>query len=131
MEWNLVWDVYRDHIYEIRKSSQKNCWCDTETKWDIETKWTNSLHVCEQILKNLDSMRERWTSKRQNYQKDEGIGRIKNDREDRASIRKALGKCVNPLNLYYTGLMNNYTRFLTEIKVNVYDLVKIGKLPTV
>ena len=76
-------------------------------------------------------MRERWTSKRQNYQKDEGIGRIKNDREDRASIRKALGKCVNPLNLYYTGLMNNYTRFLTEIKVNVYDLVKIGKLPTV
>lgn len=69
--------------------------------------------------------------KTKHYHKDEGIGRIKNDREDRASIRKALGKCVNPLNLYYTGLMNNYTRFLTEIKVNVYDLVKIGKLPTV
>lgn len=69
--------------------------------------------------------------KTKHYHKDEGIGRIKNDWEDRASIRKALGKCVNPLNLYYTELMNNYTRFLTEIKVNVYDLVKIGKLPTV
>ena len=55
------------------------------------------------------------------------MGTIKNDGEDRTSKRETLEKYVNPLNPNHTGLVNNYTRFLTEIKINVYDSVDIGK----
>ena len=60
-------------------------------------KLADSLHICIQILKDLDQMRDRETSYSLDYHKEEMKCCLKNDEKYRAGIQNTLEKCINPL----------------------------------
>ena len=63
----------------------------------VPKKWADSLHICTQILKDLDQMRDRETSCRLDYHKEEIKGCLNSDEKYRAGIQNTLEKCINPL----------------------------------
>ena len=60
-------------------------------------KWNNSLHICIQVLKDLDEMRDRGFAKEKSVHKEEMPSRINADEIDREKLRRVLKSCVNPL----------------------------------
>ena len=63
---------------------------------NVVGEWGNSLHITTQILKDLDDMREQARPKSQEFRKEEAKGRRRTNEDDRAGIKKALEKCINP-----------------------------------
>ena len=51
-------------------------------------KWANSLHICTQLLKDLDDMRTADTTKEKIFHKDEMKSRMESDGKDRSKIKK-------------------------------------------
>ena len=92
----------------------------------VVKKWANSLHICTQILKDLDNMRDRETLKSLEFHKEEAKGRMKSDEEDRAGLRNTLKKCINPLETEVDGLVNIYNGIKVQGS-NVYESVKLGE----
>lgn len=66
-------------------------------KPEVVKKWANSLHICTQILKDQDQVRDRETSCNLDYHEDEMKGCLNSDEKDRAGIRNTLEKRINPL----------------------------------
>ena len=64
-------------------------------------KGADSLHICKQILKDLDQMRDRETSCRLDYHKEEMKGCLNSGEKYRAGIQTAVEKCINPLCMVY------------------------------
>ena len=86
----------------------------------VVKKCADSLHICKEILKDLDEMRYRETSEDLEFHKEERKGRIKSDEEDRTSLRNTLKKYINPLETDLNGLVNIYTGIKVE-NSNVYE----------
>ena len=86
----------------------------------------NSLHICTEILKDLDEMLDQETSKDLEFHKEETKDRVKSDEEDRVGLRDTLKKCINPLVTDVNGLVNTYTG-ITVQNSNIYESVKLGE----
>ena len=86
----------------------------------VVKKCADSLHICTEILKDLDEMRYRETSKDLEFHKEERKGRIKSNEEERTSLRDTLKKYINLLETDLNGLMNIYTGIKVE-NSNVYE----------
>ena len=95
-----------------------DCWVNL--KRGVVKKRANSLHICTEILKDPDEMRNWETSKDLEFHKKESKGWIRSDEEDRTSLRDTLKKCINPLDTDVNGLVNIYTEIKVQ-KSNVYD----------
>ena len=57
-------------------------------------KSATSLHICTEILKDLDKMRDRETSKDLEFHKKETKGQIRSDEKNRASVGDTLKKLI-------------------------------------
>ena len=95
-----------------------DCWVNL--KRGVVKKRANSLHICTEILKDPDEMRNWETSKDLEFHKKESKGWIRSDEEDRTSLKDTLKKCINPLDTDVNGLVNIYTEIKVQ-KSNVYD----------
>ena len=94
---------------------------------NVVMKWANSLHITTLILKDLDYMREKARPKSQEFYKEEAKRRRRSDEDDRAGIRKALEKCINPFQRDLKGLVNIYSGYIADNEVNVHNSIKIGQ----
>ena len=93
----------------------------------VVQKWANSLHICTQILMDLDEIRERDTNKEKEFHKEEMPSIIKADQADRQVIRDALKSCVNPLNTEIPSLVNIHFGIIAQDSVNAFNSVDIGE----
>ena len=94
---------------------------------NVVGEWGNSLHITTQILKDLDDMREQARPKSQEFPKEEAKGRRRTNEDDRAGIRKALEKCINPFQRDLKGLVNIHSGYVANKEVNVHNSLKIGQ----
>ena len=121
--------IYSDMYIETTficygKGSGEDCWVNL--KPGVVKKWGNSLHICTEILKNLDKMRDWETSKDLEFHKKQSKGWIRSDEEDQTNLRDTLKKCINPLDTDVNGLVNIYTEIKVQ-KSNVYESIKLGE----
>ena len=92
--------------------------------------WSNSHHLCAEVLTelvDLSSIEKHTGSK---TYKEEAIGRIKSDENDRSKIENSLEKCIHPLETDNHGsnaLVNIYTGEESNDLVNVDKAVEIGE----
>ena len=63
--------------------------------------WTNSHHLCGELLTELDNQKINHRASSDTKHKEEGEGRIKSDKEDRSKIKTALDKCIHPLEVKF------------------------------
>ena len=89
--------------------------------------WGNSLHITTQILKDCDDMREKARPKSQEFHKEEAKARRRTNEDDRAGIRKALEKCINPFQRDLKGLVNIYSGYFANKEANIRNSIKIGQ----
>ena len=87
---------------------------------DVVKKWANSLHI---TLKDLDDMRAKARPKSQEFHKEKAKGRRRTDEDDRAGIRKALEKCINPFQRDLKSLVNIYSGYVANKEVNVHNSI--------
>ena len=126
-QWNGIWsDMYIESTF-MRYGKGPGGLIGVTLKPSVVKKWANSLHICTQILKDLDEMREKPPNPSQSVHKEETVGRIRSDEEDRASIRTSLQTCVNPLTIDNPLLLNIHSCRYAEDCVNVHNALEIGK----
>ena len=90
--------------------------------------WANGHHLCNQLLTELFQLEEGQRSFCIKH-KEEGVGRIVSDDEDRKKIKSALQKCIHPLEIEQHSenkLVNIYSGEVSEDFVNVNKAVEIG-----
>ena len=59
--------------------------------------WSNSHHLCGEVLTELVDLSSKEQHTESKTHKEEGIGRIKSDENDRSKIETSLEKCIHPL----------------------------------
>ena len=64
--------------------------------------WSNSHHLCGELLTELDDQRINHRASSDTKHKEEGEGRIKSDYEDRSKIKTALDKYIHPNLMHHT-----------------------------
>ena len=91
--------------------------------------WANSHHICGELLTELGEQRDKRQSDNGKH-KEEGDGRIKSDNNDRMKIRKALEKCIHPLQIHTHAsntLVNIYSAEESDSSVNVNKARETGE----
>ena len=92
--------------------------------------WSNSHHLCAEVLTELVDLSSKEKHTESKTHKEEGIGRIKSDENDRSKIENSLEKCIHPLETDNHGsnaLVNIYTGEESNDLVNVDKAVEIGE----
>lgn len=92
-------------------------------------KWSLSLHTCNNILKDLDTMRNQ-EDVLKTHHKEELKSRIAADEVDRIKLRNMLKTCLHPLdstNISSIDLINIYSGQISSDKVNVPCSMQIGR----
>ena len=95
--WNAIWSAMFIETTFMRYGKGPGGLIGVTLKPKAVKKWANSLHICTQVLKDLDEMRERDIAKEKSVHKEEMPSRIKADEVDREKIRRILRSCINPL----------------------------------
>ena len=86
-------------------------------------------NICNQVLKDLDEVRDRDFAKEKSVHKEEMPARIKADEVNREKIRRILKSWVNPLDpsRHPETVFNIQSGNIAHKKVNVLDALSIGK----
>ena len=91
--------------------------------------WSNSHHLCEEIAKELEHLGTKKINKPKIH-KEETVGRMKSDADDRMNIREGLLTFIHPLKIETHSrnvLVNIYNGQESGNDVNVTESVTIGK----
>ena len=91
--------------------------------------WSNSHHLCGEIAKELENLRTKKMNKPKIH-KEETVGRMKSDADDRKKIREGLLTFIHPLKIETHSrnvLVNIYNGQESGNDVNVTESVTIGK----
>ena len=125
--WNGIWVDMMIETTFMRYGKGPGGIIGVTTKPKTVSIWANSLHSCNEVLKDLDDVRER-DSTLKTHHKEELIGRINADENDRKKLRDFLKTCVHPLDIdshdLSSGLLNIYTGGYAPKHVNVNKAVK-------
>ena len=125
--WNGIWsDMFIETTF-MRYGKGPGGIVGVTLQPNVVKKWAYSLHICTQLLMNLDEMRRYSSNKEQEIHKEEMPSRKKSDELDRQLIRKKLQCCVHPLKCEVEALLNIYSGLIAKDDVNVFDSVKIGE----
>ena len=92
-------------------------------------KWALSLHTCNNVLRDLDTMRNQKDIVK-TYHKEELKSRIAADEVDRIKLRNMLNTCVHPLAYADHNpeeLINIFSGQISSDKVNVPCAIEIGR----
>ena len=125
--WNGIWPDMFIEITFMRYGKGPGEIVGVPLQPNVVKKWTNSLHITTQILKDLDALREKARPMSQEFHKEELKGRRRSYEDNRAGIRKALEKCFNAFQRNLKGLVNIYSRYVANKEVNVHNSIKIGQ----
>ena len=83
------------------------------------------MHICTEILKDLEELWDQKTSKDLAFHKEAAKSWIRSGEEDRAGPRDT-SKCLNPLDTGVNNLVNIYTGIKVQ-NSNAYELFKLGE----
>ena len=98
-------------------------------KQECVKRWAKSLHACNLVLQDLDSLRHKEEA-RSDMHKEEMPGRIKADLGDRVTIRNFLATCIHPLDASSQDpdkLVNIYSGAIANSGENVNRSLDIGR----
>ena len=127
--WNAIWsDMFIETTF-MRYGKGPGGLIGVTLKPKAVKKWANSLHICTQVLKDLDEMRDRNFTKEKTVHKEEMPSRIKADEVDRENIKRMLKSCFHPLDTsnHPETLFNIQSGNIAHEKVNAFDAFSIGK----
>ena len=91
-------------------------------------RWAFSMHICTQLAKDVEDMREGSPVDVVTTHKEEKPSRITSDHEDRAKLRQKLQICIDPLDCgdHPSDIVNVVIGRVGSKEVNVDDAVTIG-----
>ena len=93
--------------------------------------WVYSLHACNGIINDLNEMSDEERPPAHTYHKEEMSARMKQDEQDRHTLRDKSNLCIDPLDPDQhpsDGLVNIVTGMVvTHPSVNVHNAVKLGQ----
>ena len=116
--WNAIWmDMTIESTY-MKIGKGPSGIIGVTTKERTVKVWANGHHLCNELLSELDSLRDRKNDSPIKH-KEEGPGRIKADQLDRNKLQNTLEKCIHPLAVE--------THKNSSMLVNVYTGEKVGK----
>ncbi len=127
--WNGLWsDMFIETTF-MRFGKGKQGILGITLKPEALKTWALSLHVCGTIASDMASLRDRDDTS-QEFHKEEGTARIKNDAEDRKGIRNKLSQCINPLDptQHPDGIVNIVSGKIGPQNVNVHETITLGTI---
>ena len=128
--WNAIWmDMAIESTY-MRMGKGASGLIGVTTQERTVKVWANGHHLCNELLSELDTLRNNDNMDRTKY-KEEGDGRIKADQLDRKKLQNTLEKCIYPLSVdthkNSRTLVNIYTGEEAGEDVSVNKVVEIGQ----
>ena len=88
--WNGIWSNMYIETTFMHYGKGPGGIVGVTLKPNVVKKWANSLHIPTEILKDLDNMRDRDTSKDLEFHREESKGQMKSDEKDRGCLRETL-----------------------------------------
>ena len=127
MGYGLTWLL---NPIESRQRFGWNSWIGVTTNERSLAIWSNSHHLCGQILTEIKDISSNKMQFDSNVHKEESISRIKSDEVDRCNIKKSLELCIHPLEIETHSsdvLVNIYTGEESLNTSNVHNESEIGE----
>ena len=128
--WNGVWsDMFIETTY-MRYGHGPSGIIGTTTKPETLKTWALSMHACTTLITDLLDMDGSRSDAVKFTHKEETSARIRADASDRASLRRTLTSCIDPLNpdAHPPGsIINIATGKIASAEVNVDEALQTGK----
>ena len=127
--WDGIWVVMLIETIFMRYGKGPGGLIGVTLNPETVKKWALSLHTCNNVLRDLDTMRNQKDIVK-TYHKEELKSRIAADEVDRIKLRNMLNTCVRPLAYADHNpeeLINIFSGQIPSDKVNVSCAIEIGR----
>ena len=125
--WNRIWtDMMIESTY-MRHKKGSGCIIGTTTKPRLVPIWSNSLQLCNDLIRDFHELRGRYPIQKIIH-KEEAEARMIADMKDRNALKRTLQLCTHPFDMTSydpSVLMNIYTGEISPDKNNVHKSVEI------
>ena len=125
-----------EHVMRQQEGYRNGIWSDMfiETTFMRYTKCprgTFAVTLQPNVVKNYShyhrDIERSWRYERKSKTNVIRFSQRRSDEDDRAGIRKALDKCINPFQKDLKGLVNIHLRYVANKEVSVHKSIKIGQ----